>query len=85
MPHHVFNPRKLWRCGAGGHYNVALIAHVELQRGVVFDEATARTHLHQHMAPYKQPTHIAIVAELPTSPNGKVLKRQLQLQAAALP
>ena len=68
-----------------GDGNEQVIAFVELQPGAVFDDAAAHAHLRQHLAPYKQPTHIAIVAELPTSHNGKVLKRQLQLQAASLP
>lgn len=68
-----------------GDGNEQVIAFIELEPGAVFDDAAAHAHLRQHLAPYKQPTHIAIVAELPTSPNGKVLKRQLQLQAAALP
>lgn len=68
-----------------GDGNEQVIAFIELEPGAVFDDAAAHAYLRQHMAPYKQPTHIAIVTELPTSPNGKVLKRQLQLQAAALP
>lgn len=68
-----------------GDGNEQIVAFVELQPGAVFDDAQARARLCQQLAPYKLPTRIAVLAELPTSHNGKVLKRQLQLQAAALP
>ena len=64
--------------------NEEVIAFVELSPGASFDEAAARTRLREQLAPYKQPSHIVTVAELPTSHNGKVLKRQLQEQAARI-
>ena len=65
--------------------NEEVIAFVEMSPGAMLDEIAARTHLRERLAPYKQPTHIVAVPELPTSHNGKVLKRQLQLQAVSLP
>ncbi|SDM08676.1 Acyl-CoA synthetase (AMP-forming)/AMP-acid ligase II [Oryzisolibacter propanilivorax] len=67
-----------------GDGNEEVIAFVELQPGATLDEAAARARLRQCLAPYKQPARIAVLAELPTSPNGKVLKRQLQQQALQL-
>ncbi|MDY0107400.1 MAG: class I adenylate-forming enzyme family protein [Giesbergeria sp.] len=64
--------------------NEEVIAFVELAPGACFDEAAARVWLREQLAPYKQPSHIAVVNELPTSHNGKVLKRRLQEQAAHL-
>lgn len=64
--------------------NEEVIAFVELRPGATLDEAVARSHLRERLAPYKLPTHIVAVPELPTSHNGKVLKRQLQQQARAL-
>ncbi|RKJ99229.1 class I adenylate-forming enzyme family protein [Alicycliphilus denitrificans] len=64
--------------------NEEVIAFVELSAGATFDEAAARARLREQLAPYKQPSHIVTVAELPTSHNGKVLKRRLQEQAARL-
>jgi len=64
--------------------NEEVIAFVELAPGAAFDEAAARARLREQLAPYKQPSHIVTVAELPTSHNGKVLKRQLQVQATQL-
>ncbi|HQQ69571.1 MAG TPA: class I adenylate-forming enzyme family protein, partial [Alicycliphilus sp.] len=64
--------------------NEEVIAFVELSAGATFDESAARVRLREQLAPYKLPSHIAVVAELPTSHNGKVLKRQLQERAAQL-
>ena len=64
--------------------NEEVIAFVELLSGATFDEAAARLRLRELLAPYKQPSHIVTVTELPTSHNGKVLKRQLQEQAITL-
>jgi acyl-CoA synthetase (AMP-forming)/AMP-acid ligase II len=61
--------------------NEEVIAFVELRPGATLDTAAARSHLRSRLAPYKLPAHIVAVAELPTSPNGKVLKRVLQEQA----
>lgn len=61
--------------------NEEVIAFVELCPGATLDQSAARAHLRSRLAPYKLPSHIVVVAELPTSPNGKVLKRLLQEQA----
>lgn len=68
----------------GGDGNEEIVAFVELRPGAAFDEASARADLRRRLAPYKQPARIVVLSELPTSINGKVLKRQLQQQAAAL-
>ncbi|MBS0391733.1 MAG: acyl--CoA ligase [Proteobacteria bacterium] len=67
-----------------GDGNEEVIAFVELSPGASFDEVAARTRLREQLAPYKQPSHIVVLPELPTSHNGKVLKRQLQEQAARI-
>ncbi|MCB4789999.1 MULTISPECIES: class I adenylate-forming enzyme family protein [Delftia] len=64
-----------------GDGNEEVIAFVELQPGATLDSAAARSHLRERLAPYKLPARIVPLAELPTSPNGKVLKRLLQEQA----
>jgi acyl-CoA synthetase (AMP-forming)/AMP-acid ligase II len=61
--------------------NEEVIAFVELRPGATLDEPAARQRLREKLAPYKLPAHIITVPELPTSHNGKVLKRQLQQQA----
>ena len=64
--------------------NEEIIAFVELKPGADFDEAAARAHLREQLAPYKRPAHIVVLPELPTSLNGKLLKRQLQKLALNL-
>lgn len=64
--------------------NEEIIAFVEMKPGASLDEAAARAHLRERLAPYKRPARIVVLPELPTSLNGKLLKRQLQQQAAAL-
>lgn len=64
--------------------NEDIVAFVELGTGAHFDEAEARARLRAQLAPYKQPSRIVVLPELPTSHNGKVLKRQLQEQASKL-
>jgi len=53
-------------------------AIVELRPGVAQDPETIVEHLKGQLAPYKFPTTIEFIGELPREPNGKVLKRQLR-------
>lgn len=65
--------------------NEAVIAFVEMRPGCHLDGAVLQTlqaHLREQLSPYKRPSRILAVPELPTSPNGKVLKRVLQEQVA---
>ncbi|WP_034386591.1 class I adenylate-forming enzyme family protein [Comamonas composti] len=64
--------------------NEEIIAFVELQPGASLDLAAARSHLREQLAPYKLPSHIQALDELPMSTNGKLLKRVLQEQARGL-
>lgn len=64
--------------------NEEIIAFIELTSGATFDEEAARERLRDQLAAYKRPSRFVVVTELPTSHNGKVLKRQLQTIAAAL-
>ena len=63
--------------------NEEIVAFVELTPGATFEEAAARKLLSEQLAPYKRPSHFVVVTDLPTSHNGKILKRQLQTLAAA--
>ena len=58
--------------------NEEIVAFVEMRPDTVLDTASLQTHLRERLAPYKCPTQILTLAELPTSPNGKILKRALQ-------
>lgn len=64
--------------------NEQVIAYIELRPGCQVDLQDLHAHLRERLAPYKLPSHIETVASLPTSPNGKILKRMLQEQVETL-
>ena len=53
------------------------VAFVELCDDHPYDETDVRTHLRQHIAPFKVPKDIRVIDELPRNPTGKILRRQL--------
>lgn len=57
--------------------NEAIVAFVEPQAGATLDLDGLRTHLRQHLSPYKRPSRIEVLAALPTTSTGKILKRAL--------
>jgi long-chain acyl-CoA synthetase len=56
-------------------------AFVIAREGVTLDEKELRAHCRESLANYKVPKHFEIVADLPRSPTGKVLKRMLSASA----
>ena len=58
--------------------NEQIVAFVEMKPGAVLDEAALRTYLAAHLSPYKRPARIETIDAMPTTANGKVLKRELQ-------
>lgn len=64
--------------------NEQVIAFVELRPGKQLEPVDLHKHLCNLLAPYKRPAYIETVTRLPTNPNGKILKRVLQEQAATL-
>ena len=64
--------------------NEEIVAFVELRPGAALDADAVQAHLRDLLAPYKRPSHIVALTELPTNTNGKVLKRTLRDQALAL-
>lgn len=59
--------------GPSGGEDVTAV--VVLEPGATFDEGATREYLRQQLAAYKVPKHITVVAELPKSLIGKVLRR----------
>ncbi|HAU56227.1 MAG TPA: o-succinylbenzoate--CoA ligase [Comamonadaceae bacterium] len=64
--------------------NEEIVAFVELRPGATLDTQALQAHLRDLLAPYKRPSHIVALDELPTNTNGKVLKRILKHQAQGL-
>lgn len=58
--------------------NEQIVAFVEMKPGAVLDESALRTYLAEHLSPYKRPARIEAISAMPTTANGKVLKRELQ-------
>jgi long-chain acyl-CoA synthetase len=56
-------------------------AFVIAHDGVSLDEKELRSFCREHLANYKIPKHIELVADLPRSPTGKILKRMLTAKA----
>ena len=61
--------------------NEQIVAFVELNPGASLDEAALRAHLAEHLSPYKRPARIEVIEAMPTTANGKLLKRELQARA----
>jgi len=55
-----------------------VVAYVEPLEGRQVDVTTLSQFLRQHLAPYKVPSQINVVAQLPASSTGKVLKAVLK-------
>ena len=63
--------------------NEQIVAFVELKPGAVLDHAALRAHLAEHLSPYKRPARIEVIDTMPTTANGKLLKRELQARLRA--
>lgn len=61
-------------------YGEALLGLVQPMAGSALKEQALRDHLSVHLADYKIPREIRLVAELPRDDNGKVAKRKLRDQ-----
>jgi acyl-CoA synthetase (AMP-forming)/AMP-acid ligase II len=58
--------------------NEQVVAFIELKPGAALDEAALRTHLAENLSPYKRPARIELIDAMPTTANGKLLKRELK-------
>ncbi len=66
--------------------NEEIVAFVQLRRGLALDGASLHAHLREHLAPYKHPSTVRIIDELPRTATGKVLKRKLlEIVSAFMP
>jgi long-chain acyl-CoA synthetase len=60
--------------------NEEILAFIEAKAGAVIDTSALLAHAKAHLSPYKCPALVTLVAEMPMTLSGKVLKREL-LQA----
>lgn len=57
--------------------NEQIVAFIELQAAASWDEAALGRHLAERLAAYKRPARCIVLPALPTTSNGKLLKRAL--------
>lgn len=62
----------------------AVAAAVVLRDGATATPGDLDEHARERLAGFKIPKHVAIVAELPKNPSGKILKRELRVTYASL-
>jgi fatty-acyl-CoA synthase len=53
-------------------------AYVQLKEGATLDHGAIQRHLDGRLARYKIPKTVVVVTELPRTPSGKILKRDLR-------
>lgn len=65
--------------------NEDILAFIEPKAGAHIDLDALKAHAHEHLSPYKRPSVVTLVSEMPMTLSGKVLKRELveQWQARA--
>jgi len=59
-----------------------VVAFVQLKPGLSVAETELAQHAAQHLAPYKRPSHILLVPDMPVTLTGKVVKSELTKLAA---
>jgi acyl-CoA synthetase (AMP-forming)/AMP-acid ligase II len=57
--------------------NEDILAFIEPKPGAQIDLDALKAHAHEHLSPYKRPSAVTLVAEMPMTLSGKVLKREL--------
>lgn len=65
------------RASSGAQGDEEVIAFVQPQPRAALTAAELAEHAAQYLAPYKRPSHIAVIPALPLNPNGKVAKGEL--------
>ena len=63
--------------------NEQVVAFIELKPGAALDETALRAHLAENLSPYKRPARIELIDAMPTTANGKLLKRELKARCVA--
>ncbi len=64
--------------------NEDILAFIEPKPGVQIDLEALKAYAHEHLSPYKRPSVVALVPEMPMTLSGKVLKRELVEQHSQL-
>ncbi|RJF96197.1 class I adenylate-forming enzyme family protein [Noviherbaspirillum saxi] len=62
--------------------NEEVVAFIECTKGMGIDLQALRVHLQANLSPYKMPSEIVVLDQLPAAATGKILKKELQDRAA---
>ncbi len=62
---------------ADGMRGEVALAFVEIKDGAQFDESALKSWCREHIAGFKVPREIRLIAELPRNPTGKIMRRKL--------
>jgi long-chain acyl-CoA synthetase len=62
--------------------NEEVVAFVETSQGAALDSAAVQAWLRARLSPYKIPSEIVVLDQLPAAATGKILKKELQRMAA---
>ena len=62
--------------------NEEVVAFIEPVRGAMIEMAELQAHLKANLSPYKIPSEIVVLDQLPAAATGKVMKKELQQRAA---
>ena len=57
--------------------NEEILAFIEPKAGQTLDVGALQAYANEHLAPYKRPSLVTLVSDMPMTHSGKVLKRQL--------
>lgn len=71
--------------GRAADGNEEVIAFVELAAGASVDRDELSAYLRQRLSPYKVPTEVRAMAQLPAAPTGKLLKHEIKRLAEKAP
>jgi acyl-CoA synthetase (AMP-forming)/AMP-acid ligase II len=63
--------------------NEEVVAFIEASQDARIDLEALRKHLKANLSPYKIPSEVVVLDQLPAAATGKVLKNELQQRAAA--
>jgi acyl-CoA synthetase (AMP-forming)/AMP-acid ligase II len=81
----VLRSAVIGRTVAGNEGGEEVIALLQLRPGITASEAELAQHAAQHLAPYKRPSQILFLPDMPLTPTGKVAKRELSKYAEMAP
>ena len=73
----VFRSAVIGRSAKGAQGDEEVVAFVQVKADTKVEIAELSAHAAQHLAPYKVPSQFVLLAEMPMTPTGKIMKDEL--------